>query len=356
MNIVIISVNQTRIGFLKEVLKKHKILVYSSFEELRKHIIQKDSYVFIDLDSEEETMNLEEYLNNQYKLIIFYYKNHYPFEQHSDTIFLPDDSDDESILAAMAKIQNTDYSYDTHTDLIGSSLLMESVRMKIQKWSHTKEPIHISGNTGTGKNVAARRIHKLSGLKSKMVYINCGAYSNPSLMEGNFFGCTKGAYTGATYSRNGFLKSANKSILFLDEIENMTFQMQEMLLDVIESGKFMSLGSDTEVSSDFRLITASNVPLEQLTAKGVIRKDFSYRIAHRILEMPDLDNHKEDIPDLVNYYEKTNNIIRYRVKSYDTLYNHSWPGNIRELFTKLSQMHEENYYADTRGNRPIYCI
>lgn len=342
MKTILIEKDKARANKIKESLHQAKILILNSTEALKHCPLSEKDLIISDLDSEEEMVSLEEFVANRSRLVCLCDESqHYAFEQYSQTIFIPRTSSDEMLQEAIARTGVEIIKEDPSIALIGSSLVMESVRTSINKYAKTQFSIHLSGNTGTGKNIAAKRIHKLSGLKSKMVYVNCGSCYNPGLIESNFFGYSKGSFTGSTGSRNGYLKNADKSILFLDEIENMSHQMQELLLDAIDSGTFRSVGSDMEISSDFRIITASNVSLDTLLEKGKLRYDFFYRIAQRKIHMPDLKDHIEDIPELVQYYEKKNGIIRNRITDYTPLYESSWPGNIRELFTKIGILHEK---------------
>ena len=343
-----------RMGILSLHIKylfssNHQLIELQKEESIRHFTFKANDLIFANIEHEDERILLEEYLDNRYRLICFYHNNeYYPFQTFSQTIFIPYNSDSSIIKDAIVRLGDEKELIDKEVALIGSSSCMENVRYQIEKYARSKYSIHPSGSTGTGKNIAANRIHRLSGLKSKMVYVNCGSCYNPSLLESNLFGCTKGAYTGATYSRNGYLKNAHKSILFLDEIENMPLYMQEMLLDVIESGKYKMIGSDVDTASDFRLITASNVPLEELIEQGKLRTDFYYRIAHRKIHMPSLMEHMEDIPELVQYYERLNKIFDCRIKDYSSLFEKKWEGNVRELFNYLSMMHEDNALLKNR--------
>lgn len=352
MRIVTVGNMEEFSTYLKDIFSSsYQMICLDNTEKALNFSFKKGDFVFANIEDEDTRFKLEEYLNNRYRLICFYHKNEfYPFQTFYQTMFIPITSSESTLREAIVRLGEEKETEDKDITLIGSSRCMEDVRSQIDKYSKMPYSIHLSGNTGTGKNVAARRIHRLSGLKSKMVYVNCGACYNPNLMESNLFGFTKGAYTGATTNRGGYLKNAHKSFLFLDEIENMPHYMQEMLLDVIESGKYKTIGSDVDSDSDFRLITASNVPLETLMDEGRLRKDFFYRIGQRKIHMPSLIEHMDDIPELVQYYEKQNNIIRNRIKDYTPLLKRQWDGNIRELYNELSIMHEENALLENQKN------
>ena len=336
---VFVTSRKDRIEATSKSLNMEKLFILT-MDEFSRFSMKGNLLVISDFEKDEDIIDLEEKIEHKYPLICIYRgSNHYPFEQYSNTIFIPAPFDEESLKEALIRINSRE---NTSQDLlIGSSLQMDKVRTSIRRYAKSRYPIHLSGNTGTGKNVAAKMIHSLSGIKNKMVYVNCGTCSNSGLIESNFFGYAKGSFTGSTGTRNGYLVNADKSTLFLDEIENMSHYMQELLLDTIDSGNFRRVGSDMEINSDFRIITASNVKLEELIEKGKLRHDFYYRIAHREIHLPDLKDHKEDIPELVQYYERKHNIIRHRITNYDPLFDKPWPGNIRELFKVISMMHEE---------------
>ncbi|GEM_PF-3259685 len=339
MNGIFVSCKKEKNEYIQKTLCLEK-LFFLNIEEFCRFSIKEDTIIICDLKNEEDNLLIEEKIEQKYPLICIYNRsNHYPFEQYSNTIFIPSEYTLQTLKEAFVRINS--FNIQDDETLIGSSLKMDNVRAAIRRYAKRNCSIHLSGNTGTGKNVAAKMIHSLSGKKNKMVYVNCGTCSNPGLIESNFFGYSKGSFTGSSGTRNGYLLNADKSTLFLDEIENMSHYMQELLLDTIDSGNFRRVGSDTEINSDFRIITASNVNLEELIEKGKLRLDFYYRIAQREIHLPNLDEHKEDIPELVQYYERKNNIIRYRITNYEPLFNRLWPGNIRELFKVISIMHEE---------------
>jgi len=338
---VLISKESESVELICKALNLARIINLKTLEEVHRFTFKDDDLVISALEDKEEAISLEEEINNRYRLICFYYdSSHFPFEKYSNTIFIPYPCIEETIREAIGRLGSFAKEIKTNF-LIGSSVQMEKVRTAINRYAKASFSIHLSGSTGTGKNVAAKMLHDISGLKNKMVYVNCGSCSNIGLIESNFFGYAKGSFTGSTTSREGYLKTADKSTLFLDEIENMSHQMQELLLDTIESGIFKRVGSDTEINSDFRIITASNTPLDELVSTGKLRQDFYYRIAQREIHLPDLKDHKEDIPELVQFFERKHNIIRNRITNYAPLFEKSWPGNVRELFKVIGIMHEE---------------
>ncbi len=164
-----------------------------------------------------------------------------------------------------------------------------------------------------------------------MICIN-SSLLNSSLSEAQLFGYAKGAYTGAFENRAGLIEKANNSTLFLDEIENLSLEVQSRLLRLIENGEYRKLGETMVQKSNFRLITASNIPLEELIKKKKFRKDFYYRIALFSQELPPLREHLEDLPLLIDYYYKKVGETRPCSKEMlNSLYNYSFSGNVREL-------------------------
>lgn len=346
MKYIFIVEDKSASSYLRCALPDREILIIDSLDMLSRISINPLDIAIIDLPDVNRSITAQEILNLRCLILCYYTQgteDYYPLEKFCSIRFFPRPLTLDSLRDFVALIVQEGIPKEEKHDiaLIGSSSLMESVRYKIGKYAKTSYSIHFSGNTGTGKNVAARRLHHYSEKTGKkMIYVNCGAFTNSGLIESSFFGHAKGSYTGSSAPRNGFIKNADKSTLFLDEIENMSLPLQELLLDTIDSGIYRSVGTDREIKSDFRIITASNIPLEHLLRTGKLRYDFYYRIAEREIRMPDLKEHEEDIPELVQDYEKRHNVLRYRVRNYNSLYKRDWRGNIRELYKEISIIHE----------------
>ena len=216
--------------------------------------------------------------------------------------------------------------------LEGRSKIMQSIRGKILSYAKSDEPIYLYGETGTGKNKAAEMIHKCSGKKKPMVYENC-ANLQSALKSSRLFGHIKGSFTGATAPRKGLFGMADGTNIFLDEIETLDLETQAQLLDVLDSGYYKAVGSNRQLYSSFRLITASNENLEKLSEKGRIRKDLLFRINSLYIEIPPLREHMEDIPDIIDSYEYEKGIISNRFSDFSMLDNMDFPGNVRQLFS-----------------------
>src|SRR5580700_2264341 len=196
----------------------------------------------------------------------------------------------------------------------------------------------ITGETGTGKELIARHVHKLSPrADGPFVAVNCGAFSE-SLVDSELFGHERGSFTGATIARAGWFEAARGGTLFLDEIGDLPFAMQVKLLRVLQERQVVRLGSRTPVAIDVRLIAATNVNLEDAVAAGRFREDLYYRLQVATLHIPPLRERPDDILPLAqyflgNYAERLGmNDAELSAEAMDVLIRgHSWPGNTREL-------------------------
>jgi DNA-binding NtrC family response regulator len=231
---------------------------------------------------------------------------------------------------------------DDGEDFIGSSSQMRSVFEVIQRVGAVNTSVLIRGENGTGKELVARAIHFNSPRKEKpFVAINCGAVPE-NLVESEFFGHEKGAFTGADQRHIGRFQYAEGGTLFLDEIGDISAAMQVKLLRVLQERKFTPVGSNREIRCDVRIIAATNRNLEELIAQSHFRQDLFYRLNVMPIELPPLRNRLEDIPVLVEHFiEKFNRLHNrtgtdkemrgIREDALNALKNYRWPGNIREL-------------------------
>jgi len=220
--------------------------------------------------------------------------------------------------------------------IIGKSKPMLSVYKRIVQAAGTRAPVIIHGESGTGKELAAHTIHEVSDRKDKpFIAVNCGAIPE-SLMESEFFGHVRGAFTGANTDRGGHLMAANNGTLFLDEIGEMPLALQVKLLRVLDGGGFSPVGSSKVLQSNFRLISATNRDLSKMVRLGTMREDFYYRINTVPILMPPLRDRLDDLPLLIDhfmelYQEETgekSQIPPHVIKQFES---HDWPGNVREL-------------------------
>jgi DNA-binding NtrC family response regulator len=223
------------------------------------------------------------------------------------------------------------------TPLLGKSPGMERVRMLIERAAPTDANVLILGENGTGKEIVAREIHRLSRRADKpMVSIDLGATSE-TLFESELFGHVKGAFTGAAGERIGRLKAADKSTLFLDEIGNLPLHLQPKLLTALEQREVVPVGANKAASIDVRVIAATNVPTDQLSDEKRFRQDLLFRLNTIEIELPPLRQRRDDIPLLLDHY------LRLYARKYDkperalpplvleALIEHDWPGNVRAL-------------------------
>jgi len=222
-------------------------------------------------------------------------------------------------------------------NILSKSPKMVKVFDLIRSLAETDSGVMITGETGTGKELVARAIHKLSRRKTKQfVAINCGAFPD-TLLESELFGYEKGAFTGAVQSRAGKIELADGGTLFLDEIETMAPPMQVKLLRVLQEREVERLGANRKVKVDMRVVAATNVDLSICLARGTLREDFYYRINVIPVQLPPLRERLEDLPLLINHIlnkhpvAQEKQIRHVRPKVLDQMLAYHWPGNIREL-------------------------
>ncbi len=240
--------------------------------------------------------------------------------------------------ALLEKTQAAESERIKSDGMIGRSEAMQRVRKFIERIAPTNVPVYIYGQSGTGKELAARAVHSQSERKSKpFVAVNCGALPS-NLLAGELFGHKKGAFTGAVADRSGLFKVADKGTLFLDEVSDMDKEMQTHLLRVLQDGTFRSLGDNEEISVDVRIIAASNRDLEEEIKNGKFREDLFYRLNVVRIDIPSLSERKDDIPLLADAisrkYDKNDPPI-FTKEALKLLMNAEWPGNVRELENEI---------------------
>ncbi len=224
-----------------------------------------------------------------------------------------------------------------HTDIVGQSVVMKKVLALAEQVARTDSTVLIQGETGTGKELLARAIHRLSSRKDRLlVTVNCASLP-PTLIESELFGREKGAYTGALTRMIGRFEVADGSTLFLDEIGEIPLELQGKLLRVLEEGSFERLGSTNTLHVNVRIIAATNRDLSEEVKAGRFRKDLYYRLNVFPIVIPPLRERREDIPLLVwAFVEKAQKGIGKEIetiskKTMEALQSYSWPGNVREL-------------------------
>jgi len=229
-------------------------------------------------------------------------------------------------------------------ELIGVSKKIADLNKKIEKIAPTNAWIFITGENGTGKEHVARLIHLLSKrLTNKFVEINCSAIPT-DLMESEMFGYDKGAFTGASNRKIGKFELANEGTLFLDEIGDMALSLQAKLLRILETGEFSRVGGNDIISSDFRLISATNKDIHKEIDNNNFREDLYYRINVVPVYVAPLRERRDDIPYLVDHFVKEacyiNGINLKKIDKLllDVFINYDWPGNVRQLKNIIERM------------------
>jgi PAS domain S-box-containing protein len=222
--------------------------------------------------------------------------------------------------------------------IVGKSHVMQEVYELILKAASTDANVIIYGESGTGKELVAKAIHDISDRKqSAFIVVNCGAIPE-NLLESEFFGYKRGAFTGAESDKHGYLDLANGGTLFLDELGEISLNMQVKLLRVVEGRGYIPVGGREEKFSDIRIIAATNRNLRRMVNTGLMREDFFYRIHIIPIYMPPLRERKEDLLFLIEHFlsvydPKTLPPITGRIM--DAIQKYHWPGNVRELQNTL---------------------
>lgn len=221
------------------------------------------------------------------------------------------------------------------TQMIGTGKAMETVFYTILRCSEVDSPVLITGETGVGKEVAARAIHSQSSRRKKpFVAVNCGALPG-ELLESELFGHVKGAFTGAVSNRPGLFREAEGGVLFLDEIGDMEKRLQVKLLRALQENEIRPVGDDRSYPVDLRIICATNQDLRRRAEEGAFRLDLYYRISVIPIDIPPLRERPEDILKLVEQFirkhPKEKRFTEISPEAHKQLYKYHWPGNIREL-------------------------
>ncbi len=222
--------------------------------------------------------------------------------------------------------------------LIGDSPKMLQLQHTINKLRKCRWPVLIQGETGTGKEVVARSIHEYRN-QGPFVTIDCSAIVGP-LMESDLFGHTKGAFTGASQSKAGLLELANGGTAFLDEIGELPIELQAKLLRVLQEKEFRPVGSLSQKTSDFRVISATNRDLSKEVEKGTFRADLYYRLNVVTLRLSPLRDRREDIPKLLLHFMQKHGRSNQEIEPHvlRALIEYDWPGNVRELENCVQHM------------------
>lgn len=267
-----------------------------------------------------------------------------PFERQSlllaiDKVLLKRRLLDENLRLAEALAER-----DRLVDLLGSAPSMQQLFRRLEKIAATEATVLLSGESGTGKELAARALHALSRRQQgPFVAVNCAAIPE-GLIESEFFGVEKGAFTGADRTRPGKLEQAQGGTLFLDEVGELPVALQPKLLRVLQEGSFTPVGGRQEKESDLRLVAATNRDLAEEVREGRFREDLFYRLNVVPLHLPALRDRREDIALLVEHFTaRATRRHGVRVAAFPSalmkrLLDHSWPGNVRELANAVERL------------------
>ncbi len=224
-----------------------------------------------------------------------------------------------------------------YSTIVGTKGGLKKLIEQVETIAPLDVPVMIRGETGTGKELIANLIHKLSFCSDKpFVAVNCGAIV-PDLIASEFFGHVKGAFTGAFSNHKGLFEQANRGTLFLDEVAELPLSAQVHLLRVLQEHSICKVGDTKPIPVNFRLITATHRPLEEMVKLGTFREDLYYRLNVISINVPPLRKRKEDIPFLLDFFINESiakfdkNIPKVTQKELNKLCDYNWPGNIRQL-------------------------
>jgi DNA-binding NtrC family response regulator len=239
-------------------------------------------------------------------------------------------AENESLKTKITSLENIE-------DLVGESQAMKKVLKEVESVAQSNSSVIITGESGTGKELIARAIHSNSPRKYfPLISVHCGALTE-SLLESELFGHEKGAFTGATFNRKGRFEMADGGTIFLDEIATIPPKMQIELLRVLETKTFVRVGGNKEITSDFRVICATNRDLKSMVENGTFREDLYYRLYVVNINVPPLRERPEDIPVLVDHFIRkycramSRDLISIEPAALDYLKEFEFPGNVREL-------------------------
>ena len=246
----------------------------------------------------------------------------------------------------------------TSEEIVGNSPALQKVLNRVAKVAPTDSTVLITGETGTGKELIARAIHKTSKRSGRaFVSVNCAAIPQ-ELIASELFGHERGAFTGATARRLGRFELAQGGTIFLDEIGELSPETQVALLRVLQEREFERVGGNRSIRANVRVIVATNLDLQAAIAAGTFREDLFYRLNVFPLEIPPLRQRREDIPMLVEYFidryarEAGKDIRSVSRETLDSFQSYPWPGNIRELRNVIERSiilcDTENFSVDER--------
>jgi DNA-binding NtrC family response regulator len=245
------------------------------------------------------------------------------------------DSQDPSTLLSIEKSDGRSPSVGAKA-LVFADPASRRLLAYVEKLAPSEVPVLIIGETGTGKELVAQHIHRLSGRKGPFLAVNCGAISD-QLAESELFGHEAGSFTGAVGRREGWFEAANGGTLFLDEVGDLPLPMQVKLLRVLQEREVVRIGSRKSIPVDVRLVAATSVDLDHAVSAGQFRRDLFYRLNTAQARLPPLRERPGDLLPLAQYFLRTYSrrmglaLPELSPAAIESLHGHSWPGNIREL-------------------------
>ena len=228
--------------------------------------------------------------------------------------------------------------------MIGESEAISNIKAMIEKVAPTEARVLITGSNGTGKELVAHWIHKKSNRSSgPMIEVNCAAIPS-ELIESELFGHVKGSFTGANKDRAGKFEAANGGTIFLDEIGDMSLSAQAKVLRALQENKISRVGSDKDIKVDVRVVAATNKDLQKEISLAKFREDLYHRLAVILINVPSLNERKEDIPLLINHFSKIiaeqqgNSPKSFHEDAIKLLQEYDWTGNVRELRNVIERL------------------
>ena len=253
------------------------------------------------------------------------------------------DSQAQELVDARERLRKAGEPAGSYPQIVGRSPTMREVLRLLDKVVTTEEPVLIEGESGTGKELIARAIHS-KGPRARQAFLseNCAALPD-ALLESELFGHVRGSFTGADRDKKGLFELADQGTLFLDEVGDMSPEMQKKLLRVLQEGEVRPVGGKTVRKVDVRIVSASNKDLKRLVDGGEFREDLFYRLKVLTVRLPPLRQRKEDIPPIVEHFLKIHTPPGKRAKTLgagvlERLLAHDWPGNVRELENEVKLM------------------
>ncbi len=378
MKAVVFDDEKTILNVIKKILEKEgiKVWTYESGKEAFDIILdKKPDIVFLDIrlkdaDGIEILKQISSLEDKPFVIMISGY-NDYKYLIQAMKLgafdYIPKPFDIDKIKKAVKAIKDTLNSrsevLNVGTEIIGKSPVMTEVFKLVGRASITDEPVLITGESGTGKEIIANLVHKFSNRTDKpFIAINCAAIPE-DLIESELFGYEKGAFTGANSSKKGKFELANGGTIFLDEINQLSYDAQGKLLRAIQEKEITPIGSTKSKKINVKIIAATNQPLGKLVEEGKFREDLYYRLSVFEINIPPLRERKEDIPDLIKLFTKqvlTKLGIKkggFTKESIEILQNYHWPGNVRQLrnlVNKLVSIYRERYITPELLPEDIY--